>query len=107
MADTARRRRVASKARSESDPLDEGLGALGVRRGEQVRWQARSGGRWQQGLLTRREADGSMGVVDGSGGARSLPPDRLEVRIVGSRGGHGWEPLTVRACRAEQLSLFA
>lgn len=89
-----------------SRAVDPGLTALGVRRSEQVRWQARPGGRWQQGLLTRREPDGSIGVVDGSGRARSLPVDRLQIRWVGSRRGLGWEPLTVRAGRAEQLCLF-
>ena len=87
--------------------VDPGLAVLGVHRGEQVRWQARIGGRWQQGLLTRREPDRSIGVVDDSGRARSLTLDRLQIRCVGNRGGLGWEPLTIRACRAEQLSLFA
>lgn len=105
---SGRRRGVdrASAGTLDPGPGQSGLTALGIHRGEQVRWQTRAGGRWQQGLLTRREPDGSIGVVDRSGRARSLTLDRLEIRCVGTRGGLGWEPLEVRACRAEQLSLF-
>ncbi|MDQ2727738.1 MAG: hypothetical protein M3Y91_07730 [Actinomycetota bacterium] len=107
-AGSGRRRRDRSPdLLARPGPGDPGLTALGVHRGEQVRWQARPGGRWQEGLLSRREPDGSIGVVDGSGRARSLTLDRLEIRWVGTRGGLGWEPLTVRAGRAEQLTLFA
>ncbi|MBA2282695.1 MAG: hypothetical protein H0W25_15910, partial [Acidimicrobiia bacterium] len=46
------------------------------------------------------------GLRDGQGRARALPVERLEVRSVGRRGGHGWEPLAERAARTEQLDLF-
>lgn len=102
-----RRRDHPTDRRATPSPRDPGLTALGISRGEEVRWQSRPGGRWHQGLLTRREPDGSIGVVNGSGRARSLKLDRLEIRCVGRRGGLGWEPVAVRACRAEQLCLFA
>ena len=85
---------------------DAGLAVLGLRAGDPVRWQASTGRRWQTGTVTRREADGSIGVRDARGAARSLAVTRLEVPCDGPRGGRGWEPLTVRAGRAEQLCLL-
>jgi hypothetical protein len=79
---------------------------LGLRRGEPVRWRPSSGGRWQLGVVTRRERDGSVGVTDDRGLARSLPVERLEVGCAGPRGARGWEPLTERAARSEQLRLL-
>ncbi len=87
-------------------PGDAALAILGVRCGEPVRWQAPGGGRWETGTITRRERDGSIGVVDGRGGARSLSLDRVHVARRGPRGGAGWEPLLIRAGRAEQLCLL-
>jgi hypothetical protein len=85
---------------------DASLAILGLRRGEAVRWMPTGGGRWQAGTVTRRERDGSVGVVDGRGAARSLPVDRVQVAAKGPRGGPGWEPLTARAARCEQLCLL-
>ena len=51
-------------------------------------------------------SDGSIGVVDADGAARSITVDRLEVGSRGVRGGRAWEPLTQRAARCEQLSLL-
>lgn len=86
--------------------VDGGLAILGLRPGETVRWRPPSGGRWRSGTVTRRERDGSVGVADGSGAARSLPVERLEVACAGPRGGATWEPLTTRAGRSEQLCLL-
>jgi hypothetical protein len=83
-----------------------GLDLLNVVRGEAVRWQSGPKGRWRQGTVTHRERDGSVGVCDEDGAARSLTVERLEVARPGPRGGRGWEPLIVRAGRAEQLSLL-
>jgi hypothetical protein len=72
-----------------------------------VRWRATpTGGRWRTGKVTRRERDGSVGVTDGRGLARSLPVERLEVSGTGPRGARVWEPLIVRASRTEQLRLL-
>jgi hypothetical protein len=83
------------------------LAALGLTPGERVRWRNRLGGRWREGTVVKRERDGSVGVRDAQGASRSLTIDRLEVCTRGPRGARTWEPLTVRAARAEQLPLFA
>jgi hypothetical protein len=81
------------------------LAILGVGAGEAVRWRTAPRGRWRYGTVTHRERDGSVGVHDPEGGARSLPVDVVEVRRRGRGGAAGWEPLTVRAARSEQLRL--
>lgn len=92
-------------ARSTGDaPTD--LAILGLGPGDPVRWRSGAGGRWLSGKVTRRERDGSVGVTDARGAWRSLPVDRLEVRCAGPRGGAGWEPLTERMSRCEQLTLL-
>jgi hypothetical protein len=90
-------------ARSERT---EGLTILGLRPGERVRFRRGPTGRWQAGIVTRRERDGSVGVTDGKGAARAIAVDRIEVGCTGSRGAAGWEPLTARAARSEQLRLL-
>jgi hypothetical protein len=84
-----------------------GLEILGLRSGERVRWRAAGGaGRWHSGMVTHRERDGSIAITDARGMARSLSVERLEVRCAGPRGGAGWEPLSDRASRTEQLQLL-
>jgi hypothetical protein len=83
-----------------------GLVILGLTAGERVRFRRRAGGRWQEGVVTRRERDGSVGVTDGKGAARAIPVDSIEVACTGPRGGSAWEPLTARAARTEQLRLI-
>ena len=83
-----------------------GLDTLGLRAGEEVRFQAHGSSRWRRAVVTRRERDGSVTVTDDDGAARSLPVERIEVRRPGPRGGLGWELLTVRAGRSEQLTLL-
>ncbi len=80
-----------------------GLDVLGLVPGEQVRWRAPGRSRWRYGGVTRREADGSLGVTDVDRAARSIPVERVEVR---RRGRSGWEPLAARATRSEQLRLL-
>lgn len=85
---------------------DAGLVELGLRAGERVRFRRRDTGRWQQAVVERREADGSVGLRDANGAARAIPIERIEVRTAGPRGGAGWEPLAERAARIEQLRLL-
>jgi hypothetical protein len=59
-----------------------------------------------EGKVTHRERDGSVGVTDRRGLARSFPVERLEVACSGPRGGRNWEPLAERASRSEQLKLL-
>lgn len=86
--------------------MSEGLAILGLREGEAVRWKAGTGGRWHTGRVSHRERDGSVGVLDRRGLARSLTVDRLEVACEGPRGARRWEPLSERAARTEQLRLL-
>lgn len=86
---------------------EESLAELGIRPGERVRWQRRAGGHWQMGVVIRREADGSVAVHDADGAWRSIVAERLEVQRQGRRGPRAWEPLTDRAARSSQLSLWS
>lgn len=85
---------------------DAALVAIGLRVGERVRFRRRDTERWQDGVVERREADGSVGLRDRKGAARAIPVERIEVRVAGPRGGRGWEPLAARAARVEQLRLL-
>ena len=82
------------------------LAILGLAEGEKVRWRSGTGGRWQVGTVVRRERDGSVGVTDRKGMARSFAVERLEVACSGRRGASRWEPLADRAARSEQLRLL-
>lgn len=93
-------------ARTEHTEPDPGLAALGLAAGDRVRWRRAAGGHWQMGVASRRERDGSVGVTDGRGMARSMPVERLEVPIPGRRGPAAWESLVERLSRAEQLRLL-
>ncbi len=85
---------------------DSALLEVGLRPGDRVRWRRQEGGTWQEGVVERRERDGSIGVRDGRGAARALPLERLQVRTEGPRGGRVWEAVSERASRDEQLGLF-
>lgn len=84
----------------------DALAILGLAGGETVRWRSASGGRWQTGTVARRERDGSVGVTDSRGLARSFAVERLEVACTGRRGAKRWELLSERAARSEQLRLL-
>ena len=88
-------------------PLAESaLLEVGLRPGDRVRFRQREGGSWKEGVVERRERDGSIGVRDERGAARALAIDRLQVRTKGKRGGVLWELVTERAHRDEQLGLL-
>jgi hypothetical protein len=82
------------------------LEQIGLAAGDRVRFRRRGSERWQEGVVERRERDGSIGIRDRDGASRAIPMERLEVRTVGRRGGRGWEPVPERAARTEQLSLW-
>jgi hypothetical protein len=86
--------------------MPDGLSLLGLRPGEAVRWKAPGRANWRLGKVTHRERDGSIGVTDSRGLARSVPVEQIEVTSPGRRGGRGWEPLVERAARTEQLRLL-
>jgi len=94
-----------------SDPIpaplaESALVEVGLRPGDRVRFRQREGGSWREGVVERRERDGSIGVRDGRGAARAIAIERLQVRTTGKRGGVVWEPVAERAQRDEQLGLL-
>ncbi len=86
-------------------PIDDGLAELGLEIGQLVRYLGSSDKRPRDGVVLRRERDGSVGLRDERGRARAIPPERIEVRVVGPRGGEQWIPLT-DAGGGLQLGLF-
>lgn len=82
------------------------LRALGLEPGDAVQFRRRAGERWREGVATRLERDGSVGLVDDKGSARAIPVERLEVGRPGRRGALRWEPLADVAARDEQLGLL-
>ena len=95
-----------SPAAGEAEAAAGRLRALGVEPGQRVRFRRRAGGRWHEGVATRLEKDGSVGLVDEKGAARAIPSERLEIRTPGRRGADRWEPLAAVTARDEQLGLF-
>lgn len=86
-------------------PIDDGLAELGLEIGQLVRYVGRSDRRFREGVVLRREADGSVGLRDDRGRARAIPVEQIEVRVVGPRGGEQWIPLTEQG-GGLQLGLF-
>ncbi len=83
------------------------LEQVGLRAGEVVRFRRGATGRWVQGRIAGLNPDGSITLHDvPQGAARSLRPDRLEVRRPGSRGRLTWQNVGIVAITWEQLSLF-
>ena len=75
-------------------PIDDGLAELGLENGQIVRYVGRSDRRFREGVVLRRETDGSVGLRDERGRARAIPVEQIEVRVIGPRGGEQWIPLT-------------
>jgi hypothetical protein len=82
------------------------LEKIGLKAGEPVRFRRGETGRWVHGRVSRVNADGSITLHDIDGAARSLRPDRLEVRRPGSRGRLSWQNIEDVAITWEQLSLW-
>ncbi|PLS75531.1 MAG: hypothetical protein CYG61_06850 [Actinobacteria bacterium] len=82
------------------------LEALGIRAGQRVRFRRGAGLRWHDGVATRIEKDGSLGLRDAKGATRAIRLERVEVRTAGPRGTPRWERLLDVAARTEQLRLF-
>ena len=75
-------------------PIDDGLAEIDVKTGQIVRYAGTSDKRYREGVVLRRERDGSVGLRDDRGRARAIPVERIEIRVVGPRGGEQWLPLT-------------
>lgn len=79
-----------------------GIQRFGLEPGEAVRFRRPDRSRWQDGIATGVERDGSLAVSDRDGAHRAIPVELVLVR----RGRRGWEPLVDRAARTVQLQLF-
>jgi hypothetical protein len=86
---------------------DDVLTAIGLRPGEDVRFQRVDGRRWEIGRVARVERDGSITLFDRDGSARSRRPEVLQVRRPGARGRLVWRTVSDVALTWEQLCLFA
>lgn len=85
--------------------MTDELSELGLEPGQLVRFRRRDNERWKEAVVVRRERDGSVGLRDGNGAARSIPIGCIEVPAAGPRGGTAWEALTTRGRRPQQLRL--
>jgi hypothetical protein len=85
---------------------DTELVAIGLRRGDIVRFRRSLDEHWKEASVMRRERDGSIGLRDENGASRAIAMDLIEVRTAGPRGGVVWESLVARAGRSEQLRLL-
>jgi hypothetical protein len=84
----------------------DALAQLRLTNGEPVRFRKAEGGRWLPGKMSGVAADGSITIHDANGAARSLRPERVEVRRPGSRGRLTWQPVSDVAITWEQLALW-
>ena len=82
------------------------LAQLRLTSGEPVRFRKVEGGRWQPGRMAGVAADGSITIHDANGAARSLRPERVEVRRPGNRGRLTWQLVSDVAITWEQLALW-
>lgn len=82
------------------------LTRLGLKVGEPVRFRKTDGGRWFSGKMSGVAVDGSINLFDANGAARSLRPERVEVRRPGSRGRLTWQRVSDVAVTWEQLQLW-
>jgi len=82
------------------------LARLGLRPGEVVRFKPNDKGRYIAGKVEGIEVDGSIALRDRDGSARSLRPERVEIRRPGSRGRLSWQVVSDVAITWEQLELF-
>jgi hypothetical protein len=84
----------------------EVLAHLRLTSGEAVRFRKVDGGRWLPGKMSGVAADGSITIHDANGAARSLRPERVEVRRPGGRGRLTWQRVSDVAITWEQLALW-
>jgi hypothetical protein len=82
------------------------LTAVGLRLGEPIRFRRHDTGRWIVGKVARMEPDGSITLHDPDGAARSLRPERVQVRRPAGRGRLAWKTVSEVALTWEQLELF-
>jgi biotin-(acetyl-CoA carboxylase) ligase len=103
---TRRQLAEAAEAAHTAQLATAALDAWGLHLGDRVRFQRADGGRWQELTITGIGSDGSITLRDSKGAARSIAPDRLEVRTSGTRRSSVWRPVADHARTAQQRSLF-
>jgi hypothetical protein len=93
---------------AEGEPVTDAdtLALLRLISGEPVRFRKADGGRWLPGRMSGVAADGSITIHDANGAARSLRPERVEVRRPGTRGRLTWQSVSDVAITWEQLALW-
>ncbi|MFK8025940.1 MAG: hypothetical protein AB8G26_18445 [Ilumatobacter sp.] len=84
----------------------EALARLGLRPGEPIRFRRNDRGRPVVGRVEGVEVDGSVQLRDPDGSARSLRPERVEIRRPGPKGRLRWQCVSDVAITWEQLELF-
>ena len=93
-------------AESEAVTDAHTLALLRLTSGEPVRFRKAEGGRWLPGKMSGVAVDGSITIHDANGSARSLRPERVEVRRPGTRGRLTWQLVSDVAITWEQLELW-
>lgn len=82
------------------------LERLGLRPSEPIRFKRGGRGRYVIGKVEGVEQDGSVTLRDPDGSARSLRPERVEIRRPGPKGRLRWQLVSDVAITWEQLELF-
>jgi len=82
------------------------LERLGLRPAEPIRFRRNGRGRHVIGKVEGVEHDGSITIRDPDGSARTLRPERVEIRRPGPRGRLRWQLMSDVAITWEQLELF-
>ena len=86
--------------------LNQPLAEIGLEIGQVVRYLGKADRRYREGVVMRRESDGSVGLRDERGRSRAIPIDAIEVLVVGPRGDEKWVPLVDQG-GGMQLGLFS
>lgn len=84
----------------------EALARFGLRADEPIRFRRDDRGRHVIGRVAGIEVDGSVQLRDPDGSARSLRPERVEIRRPGPAGRLRWQFVSDVAITWEQLELF-
>ncbi|MEL6892807.1 MAG: hypothetical protein AAFP84_14515 [Actinomycetota bacterium] len=82
------------------------LERLGLRMSEPIRFRRNGTGRHVIGKVEGVEHDGAVTLRDPDGSARTLRPERVEIRRPGPKGRLRWQLVSDVAITWEQLELF-
>lgn len=82
------------------------LERLGLRASEPIRFKRGGKGRYVIGKVEGVEHDGAVTLRDPDGSARTLRPERVEIRRPGPKGRLRWQLVSDVAITWEQLELF-